>query len=162
MINLLEDRENTVGRVESPTAHPALVLAANTGPYDTLKGPLPTYVNYDLASSASCTTECAAALWVTTLLLFSLKNRMKRWLFKTHRLFYSELYFNTLKHSHLCRHLCHLTTQNSPPSSLLIPYITALGSFLTLSRAHCESLHIAPGCDDGPLRHTRASQAPVI
>lgn len=33
-------------------AHPAQVLTANTQQYDTFKGLLPTYVNYDLACSA--------------------------------------------------------------------------------------------------------------
>lgn len=59
-------------------------------------------------------------------------------------------FYNTVKHFHICCHFSHLIAQSSTLSSLLIQYITALPSFLTLRTPYCESLHITPGCDDDP------------
>lgn len=51
--------------VADPMARLASIPKANTVRYDTLKGPLPTYVNNDLASGRWCTTEFMLLLWVS-------------------------------------------------------------------------------------------------
>lgn len=100
-------------RVEAdPMARLASIPKANTVRYDTLKGPLPTYVNNDLASGGWCSTEFILLLWVAIfyfIILFFASvgpqiNRMKYWLVKPptfpivnlklfQHLFYSELLF---------------------------------------------------------------------